>query len=496
MAGYNAFELTQQGLELRQRAIAEGLSVHFTKGAVGEGRPAQGEEIRLLEDLITPVLDVPIKESLAEHVNHIMTIVIDNTELQQDLLMTEIGIYAKLVNSETGEEVIPEILYGYTFTDGYDYIPVATIHFIHREISFNTVLSQDGTFEIVFDKSRVYVTREEFDIAMRGLENRLNDARLKLSDEIDSDSGVNDGVASTPLALKTVKEMLGGKIEELENSESVDSILADTTWLKDRHTNVLTTTRATNLDLIPTINTNASNLNTRLTAQRGTNLDTIPTTNSTVNSISTNLNTTNSRIGVSTDATTANTVFGRLNRIDTNSGLPTTTTSNLRGFNANGTFTVPTGVTRIFVTASGGGGGGGGGSASTVGSERGGGGGAGQFIVRHTFAVTPGTNISITRGAGGTGGGGSGSGAAGGNTVIGTLVTLLGGGGGGSRTSGGGGGSGGSTGFGFQLNGEQGGNISASGRGAINPVGVFGGNGAAPNGTTTAGSPGFVVIEW
>jgi len=157
---YQAFELTEKGLKLRQRAIAEGFNVHFTRGEIGEGRPQEGEEVHFLEGLINPVLDVPIKESMAEHVNHIMTIIIDNTKLEKDVLMTEIGIYAKLVDNETGEEIIGEILYGYTFTNTYDYIPVSEIHFIHREISFNTVLSRDGTFKIVFDKSRVYVTRE------------------------------------------------------------------------------------------------------------------------------------------------------------------------------------------------------------------------------------------------------------------------------------------------------------------------------------------------
>jgi hypothetical protein len=106
---------------------------------------------------------------------------------------------------------------------------------------------------------------------------------------------------------------------------------------------------------------------------------------------------------------------------------------------ASSTFTVPDGVYSISVSgcAGGGGGAGGGGSSTTtplVGAG-GGGGGAGQSIINTPYSVTPGTSISITIGGGGTAGIGIGgsdgtNGGAGGNTVVGTLVTLTGGTGG------------------------------------------------------------------
>lgn len=80
-------------------------------------------------------------------------------------------------------------------------------------------------------------------------------------------------------------------------------------------------------------------------------------------------------------------------------------------FTSDGTFTVPTGVTKILVTAFGGGGGGSGA----------GGGGGGERIIKKAYSVTPGTAISIKIGVGGT------DAVAGGSTVIGSLVTVAGG---------------------------------------------------------------------
>lgn len=93
------------------------------------------------------------------------------------------------------------------------------------------------------------------------------------------------------------------------------------------------------------------------------------------------------------------------------------TGAGIQVFKANGTFTVPTGVTKLKVTAFGGGGGGfaNGGDA---GSYPGGSGGAGIAYV----TTTPGTSYTVTVGAGGNGGGGSG-----GTTTFGSVVTATGG---------------------------------------------------------------------
>ncbi|WP_124921689.1 phage tail protein [Burkholderia sp. Bp9099] len=210
-------------------------------------------------------------------------------------------------------------------------------------------------------------------------------------------------------------------------------------------------------------------------------------------------------------------------------------------FTSSGTFTVPAAVTTIYVSGCAGGGGGAGGAGNNggqptygVGGGGGGGGGAGQSIIRQAFTVTPGQNISITIGAAGSAGSGQAStGTAGGNTVIGSLITLPGGGAGspgsypsGNTVTGGGGGGGGGNGYPPGQTGSDGNLVGNGGMGGGSPFGgagagskagtttgamgvgaggygAGGGGGGGSYGTSSgtgagggAGSPGIAIIEW
>ena len=173
-------------------------------------------------------------------------------------------------------------------------------------------------------------------------------------------------------------------------------------------------------------------------------------------------------------------------------------------FTSSGTFTVPTGVTTIYVSGCAGGGGGGAGAgnnngqSSLVGGGGGGGGGAGQSVLKQSFSVTSGATITVTIGAAGTAGAGGvvgagGAGGAGGNTTLtgGASLTLTGGTGGSGGAAvvsnaigqGGGGGSGGA---GFP-NGSAGGDgnyAGLGGAGASSPFGGGGGSGRAATNTS------------
>ncbi|WP_155751274.1 hypothetical protein [Burkholderia anthina] len=164
----------------------------------------------------------------------------------------------------------------------------------------------------------------------------------------------------------------------------------------------------------------------------------------------------------------------------------------LATYTSNSTFTVPPGVTTIFIsgTAGGGGGGGAAGNSGNANNAGGGsGGGAGQSLIRAAFTVAPGQVIPITIGAGGAGGPGGAAGAnngtagtSGGNTTIGSLATLSGGGGGGGGLiPGGGSGSSGFPGGGLGMDGI------AYGGGGAGGSGPFGGGGGAVRGTSVAG---------
>lgn len=113
-------------------------------------------------------------------------------------------------------------------------------------------------------------------------------------------------------------------------------------------------------------------------------------------------------------------MFSLLDRLTASSG-------GAQEFTSSGTFIVPEGVNKIWITACGGGASGS--SYYTSGTDYidgGAGGNGGEAIVKKPFNVSPGEVINITIGAGGASVS-SGKGKAGENTIIGNLVTLLGG---------------------------------------------------------------------
>ena len=206
-------------------------------------------------------------------------------------------------------------------------------------------------------------------------------------------------------------------------------------------------------------------------------------------------------------------------------------------FTANGTFTVPSAVTTIWVSGCGGGGGGGGGNVLSLSAQGGGGGGGypGSIAIKKSIAVTPGEVLTITVGAAGAGGAGTsslanaGNGTAGGSSIVSSgttnLITLGGGSGGSGATAysttavfggagytiglavfsitgstttpdGGGnigyGGAGGSGPFGCGGGGSSGGGSGGSGSGS----GSGGGGGGGSGGSGGNGSSGIIIIEW
>ena len=193
-------------------------------------------------------------------------------------------------------------------------------------------------------------------------------------------------------------------------------------------------------------------------------------------------------------------------------------------YNNHETFTVPAGITKIFVTACAGGGGGG--RGSTQAHEGGGGGGGGQAVISYPITVTPLEEIYVVIGTGGIGG--VGAEATNGNVTILTGYLTLTGGSKGSNGIGGGtgglgpgkiaGSGGGASTAGedslLYFGGSSGTNYGGGGGGGIfgdgGAGGVYnggngvaaavntgaGGGGGAPNGDGANGGSGKVLIRW
>lgn len=199
-----------------------------------------------------------------------------------------------------------------------------------------------------------------------------------------------------------------------------------------------------------------------------------------------------------------------VNSVDNNSAEPGTSGSNwlapqsggAQKFTQSGTFTVPPGVTKVYISAAaGGGGGGGGGGRSSVARESGGAGGgaAGRSTIKEAVSVTGGQQISVTIGSGGAGGssgqirGNGGNGGSGGTTSFGSLLSLSGGAGGGGGSASGSGGSGASPGGQWGGDGTANDKAGDGGSGGSGPFGTGGGGGRAggSGGTVASGSIAF-----
>jgi hypothetical protein len=108
--------------------------------------------------------------------------------------------------------------------------------------------------------------------------------------------------------------------------------------------------------------------------------------------------------------------FVRHNEDVTQAGAAAPTTPSQEEFDSSGTFTAPTGITRVMVTLCGGGGGGGAGSFSSGGGAGGSGGGS---IINFPVVVVPGDDYTVTVGTGGSAGvTPAGSGGSGGDTIF------------------------------------------------------------------------------
>jgi hypothetical protein len=194
-------------------------------------------------------------------------------------------------------------------------------------------------------------------------------------------------------------------------------------------------------------------------------------------------------------------------------------------FSANGTFTVPAGVTKIKVTCTGAGGGGAGCQASSSSQSFSGSGGGGGGTAIGVYTTTPGTTYTVTVGSGGPGGSGASAGSDGGGSSFGSLCSATGGSGGSkaSITSYAGGPGGTATGGAVNINGGYGGDgqqstylltgyggssyFGGGGRsaagGVVPPMAYGSGGGGVYDVTFSgasfvggAGAAGVVIIEW
>ena len=159
---WSEFYITDSGLRLRTEVIAEKGTIEFSRAEVGEGKPASVLSIGTMTGLATPKEDAYVVRSFVNSENnHCMIIKIDNEDFANEVLVTEVGVYAKKAGTDT------EILYGYAYClAGYAPMPAGTDGHRVWNLVFNTKISRASEVTIVYDGAGVYLSYEEFEAAI------------------------------------------------------------------------------------------------------------------------------------------------------------------------------------------------------------------------------------------------------------------------------------------------------------------------------------------
>ena len=151
-------QLTYKGLELLARGQL-GKEINFTRVIMGDGEIGEAQDIRQLEGLVAPKLELPIKSI---NITGVGTVVMEaelkNNNLSAGFFAKEVGIFAK--EGTEGDE----ILYAYRNTaDDSEYIPAGGGSEVWNLLyDIVTVIDQAENITANIDGSVAYVTKLDY----------------------------------------------------------------------------------------------------------------------------------------------------------------------------------------------------------------------------------------------------------------------------------------------------------------------------------------------
>ncbi|MCM1059478.1 MAG: hypothetical protein NC452_04215, partial [Eubacterium sp.] len=198
---WSPFIITNAGLNIRQKAIASNETVTFNYAKIGQGVPNTSANIPLMTDIVKFAEQVEVVRTEAKEGNHHIGVRIDNSTFEQPVLMTEIGVFASIRNSEP-------VLYGYTYTtQGYDSIPSSDVSHYIWTIGIDTVLSRSQNISFSYDGSSLYVTHEDFNTHIEDSTRHLTEVERAdwngKADKTELDTHIADNVRHITSAERT-----------------------------------------------------------------------------------------------------------------------------------------------------------------------------------------------------------------------------------------------------------------------------------------------------
>ena len=153
----------------------------FTRIALGSGR--HRTDIGKKNNVVQVVHSLQVAQSLSTDVADTirLTARFDNSQIDREIIVNEIGVFAKRGNHE-------EFMYMYTWAEQGDVIPPKTSAYVYRDYDFNTTISKNSQITIQYNATNlVYATVPELKTTERKLQtnidNHIGDTARHVSDQ-------------------------------------------------------------------------------------------------------------------------------------------------------------------------------------------------------------------------------------------------------------------------------------------------------------------------
>lgn len=173
--------VTDKAISETALAIQNREPLVFTRIALGSGR--HRTDIGKKNNVVQVVHSLQVTQSLSTDVADTirLTARFDNSQIEREMIVNEIGVFAKRGNHE-------EFMYMYTWAEQGDVIPPKTSAYVYRDYDFNTTISKNSQITIQYNATNlVYATVPELKAAERKLQtnidNHIRDTARHVSDQ-------------------------------------------------------------------------------------------------------------------------------------------------------------------------------------------------------------------------------------------------------------------------------------------------------------------------
>lgn len=173
--------VTDKAISETALAIQNREPLVFTRIALGSGR--HRTDISKKNNIVQVVHSLQVTQSLSTDVADTirLTARFDNSRIEREMVVNEIGVFAKRGNHE-------EFMYMYTWAEQGDVIPPKTSAYVYRDYDFNTTISKNSQITIQYNATDlVYATVPELKATERKLQtnidNHIGDTARHVSDQ-------------------------------------------------------------------------------------------------------------------------------------------------------------------------------------------------------------------------------------------------------------------------------------------------------------------------